>query len=187
MRPAALFYALSLVAFTVFTTATAAPRSSNTDVLPARAPSPVVEARAPAPEPSGSRLLTRGLRKRKQRVMSEEDIISDHLCPQPLRVCPLSGESRPSTMAEWIDEGFECVNHEEDLYSCGGCSTVDEQYVFFSHFSQGSHTCSRCCGRHDCTKIEGALNVACTRGSCRVDSCTTGYTRSLDGKSCIKA
>lgn len=123
MRPATLFYAFALVAFTVFTTVTAAP--SNNDALAARTSSPVLEARAPAPEPSIVR--RRSLRKRKQRVMSEEDIISDHLCPKPLRVCPLSKESRPSTMAEWIDEGFECVNHEEDLYSCGGCSTVDDQ------------------------------------------------------------
>lgn len=39
--------------------------------------------------------------------------------------------------------------------------------------------------RYDCTAIKGAQAVSCIVGACRVDSCTHGYTPSLDGTTCI--
>ncbi|KAI0348228.1 hypothetical protein BDW22DRAFT_1309834, partial [Trametopsis cervina] len=137
-----------------------------------RDPSPV-EARAPAPAPSNARRTNQArapapsgaLRKRKQQVLSPEEAISQHLCPRPMRACPLSPASAPTTLEEWISDGFECVDNSEDLTSCGGCGLSEPQY--------------------DCTSIEGAVGVSCVIGTCHVDSCAEGYVRSLDGKSCV--
>jgi len=55
--------------------------------------------------------------------------------------------------------GWECVNTQADLESCGGCARPTEG------------------GRVgvDCTAIVGANGVACVDGSCQVASCLRGF------------
>ncbi|KAI0094389.1 hypothetical protein BDY19DRAFT_863518, partial [Irpex rosettiformis] len=93
--------------------------------------------------------------------------VSQFLCPKPLRVCPISAETHPTNLEQWIHDGFECVDDREDLTSCGGCGLSDSKY--------------------DCTAIEGAVGVSCVIGECRVDSCAKGFTVALDHKACLKA
>lgn len=121
MRPASLLSAVTLVALAALSPMSVA-LPADTGDLAARSPSQL-EAREAIPSPEARRSLA----KRKQRVMTEEELISHYLCPQPMRVCPLTNVSRPSTLEEWISEGYECVDDFEDLTSCGGCSTVDDR------------------------------------------------------------
>ncbi|KAI0348014.1 hypothetical protein BDW22DRAFT_1424247 [Trametopsis cervina] len=81
------------------------------------------------------------------------------LCPTGLQACPL-----PGLMLSSGD--YDCVDPVNDLNSCGGCSSTGEG--------------------QDCSAIEGVWNVGCVRGQCKVDTCTDGYTVSVDGKSCRK-
>ncbi|KAI0686639.1 hypothetical protein BC835DRAFT_1287841 [Cytidiella melzeri] len=102
----------------------------------------------------------------KQKVVSQQELVSQYLCPRPMLACPISPESHPLTIEQWIHDGFECVDDHEDLTSCGGCGLIDVQY--------------------DCTAVKGALGVSCVVGACRVDSCMRGYTLALDGRSCVR-
>ncbi|KAJ3861052.1 protein priA [Lentinula novae-zelandiae] len=77
-------------------------------------------------------------------------------CPKGLDACPIAG----SSLAD-----YECLDTEAELESCGGCASVGEG--------------------QDCTAIEGAWNVGCDRGSCKVYSCFAGFKLSSDGTSCI--
>ncbi|KAL1410696.1 hypothetical protein Q8F55_001638 [Vanrija albida] len=52
-------------------------------------------------------------------------------------------------------DGFECVDVLHDLESCGGCPGVDGV---------------------DCTTIEGASDVSCVLGKCKVHACDEGLT-----------
>ncbi|KAJ3719922.1 protein priA [Lentinula raphanica] len=76
-------------------------------------------------------------------------------CPKGLDACPISG----------LLGDFECLDTSVELESCGGCAST----------GQGQ----------DCTAIEGAWNVGCNSGSCKVYSCFAGYKLSSDGTSCI--
>ncbi|GJE89558.1 hypothetical protein PsYK624_056610 [Phanerochaete sordida] len=164
MHPSTLLYVFTLLA--AASPIAALPSSDATHVarnapsLQARSPSPSLAARSPAP--SGS-LKKRALR---QKPLTPEQAIWKHLCPMSMRACPIDAASAPTTLTEWIRDGFECVDTTEDLTSCGGCGGVDVKY--------------------DCTAISGSDAVSCTRGECRVDSCQEGYTLSLDSKSCIR-
>ncbi|KAH9929826.1 uncharacterized protein B0H18DRAFT_873667, partial [Fomitopsis serialis] len=97
-------------------------------------------------------------------VVPPEADISPILCPLSMAACPIS-EAVPTSLEEWVQQGFECVDLREDLTSCGGCGAVDVQ--------------------HDCTAIPNALGVSCEVGTCRVQSCRPGFTPALDGKGCI--
>jgi len=80
------------------------------------------------------------------------------LCPTGLDACPIPGSSG-------LTGDFECLDTTNELESCGGCASL----------GQGQ----------DCTNIKGAWNVGCERGTCVVYTCTGGFRRSSDGKSCI--
>ncbi|KAJ4486166.1 protein priA [Lentinula aciculospora] len=77
-------------------------------------------------------------------------------CPKGLDACLISGSSLGD---------FECLDTSVELESCGGCASTGEG--------------------QDCTAIEGAWNVGCNSGSCKVYSCTAGFKLSPDGTSCI--
>ena len=134
MRLTSVISMFAILVFAVVSpTAVAVP--ANEGVIAARGPSPGLVARAPtpslaarAPAPSGS------LRKRalRQKPLTPEEVISQHLCPAPMRACPLNAQSAPTTLTSWITEGFECVDPQEDLFSCGGCATVDTKCVLVS-------------------------------------------------------
>ncbi|KZT73285.1 hypothetical protein DAEQUDRAFT_662375 [Daedalea quercina L-15889] len=97
-------------------------------------------------------------------VVPPEADLSPILCPLSMNVCPIS-ETVPTTLEEWVEHGYECVDVREDLNSCGGCGSVDVQY--------------------DCTAIPNALGISCEVGACRVHSCKPGFTLALDGTSCV--
>jgi len=102
--------------------------------------------------------------KREQERITAEENVSSQLCPLSMSACPITA-STPSSLSEWIEQGFECVEFSEDLTSCGGCGIIDAQY--------------------DCTAIPGALGVACDMGSCRVHTCRPGYSLAPDGMTCV--
>ncbi|KAJ3786654.1 protein priA [Lentinula aff. detonsa] len=77
-------------------------------------------------------------------------------CPKGLDACPISG----SLLGD-----YECLDTSVELESCGGCASTGEG--------------------QDCTAIEGAWNVGCDSGSCRVYSCFAGFKLSSDRTSCI--
>ncbi|KAK7695107.1 hypothetical protein QCA50_002297 [Cerrena zonata] len=139
--------------------------------LPSRAyearspiPSRALEARAPKPSRAFDR---RSTLEEEQIAMSEEEMISNALCPYALTACPNNPNSRPTSIESWLREGFECVDVQSDLNSCGGCATVSES--------------------RDCTTIPNAVGVSCIAGSCRIDSCQSGFVQSINGTSCVRA
>jgi hypothetical protein len=77
-------------------------------------------------------------------------------CPAGLEACPISS---------LIGGSYECIDIAVELESCGGCSSLGEG--------------------QDCTAIPGAWNVGCEQGACAVYTCSAGFRRSQDGKSCI--
>lgn len=126
MRSTAFISTLALLAVAAVNPVVARPGGEPS--LVARAPSPSLVARAPspslaarAPAPSGS-FTKRALR---QKPLSPEEAVAQQLCPGTMRACPIDAQSSPATLLEWIQEGFECVDPQEDLTSCGGCGTTD--------------------------------------------------------------
>lgn len=84
----------------------------------------------------------------------------DMHCTRGLQACPrYAGRG-----------GFECINTRSDPESCGGCRDLD---------GKGSGS--------DCTAITGVSVTRCVKGSCVIDSCQKGYTKSLDGSSCVSS
>ncbi|KAG9042531.1 hypothetical protein FS837_010752 [Tulasnella sp. UAMH 9824] len=82
------------------------------------------------------------------------------LCPSGFTSCPrLSGQA-----------GSDCVDTENDPESCGGCVGLE---------GEGSGT--------DCTAIQGTSATRCVKGSCVIDSCRKGFTKSIDGTSCVSS
>ncbi|OCH95732.1 hypothetical protein OBBRIDRAFT_499786 [Obba rivulosa] len=148
--------------------------------LVARAPGPSLAARAPTPSAGTKRHDVRApapsssFKKRstlEQQPITTVDDISRYLCPSKTSVCPIASSGLavaiPATVSEWIEKGFECVDFEADLTSCGGCGSIDAKY--------------------DCTIVPGALGVSCVAGACRVDSCKAGYVRAHDNTTCVPA
>jgi len=76
------------------------------------------------------------------------------VCPSGFSSCPVSSDSGAYT---------ECVDTATELESCGGCTTL----------GQGQN----------CNDIDGAWNVACERGTCKVYTCEGGYK--LDDNACV--
>jgi len=142
---------------------------SSDDALEARSPfpSPALEARAPEPSNKKRSPITK---RSKQLTMTPSQQFSQQLCPFGMSVCPIASAAgvsttAPSSLLGWITEGFECVDFEEDLTSCGGCGSMDV--------------------RRDCTAIPGAFGVSCIANACHIDSCKTGFSLSADGKACV--
>jgi len=162
-----LYAALSLLSLVALAHASVLPDV----VIVARSPSPSHTLEARAPQPS---VTKRGPRvKRKQIPLSPEEEMSHHLCPLGMSVCPMPSESSalttrpvPTTLLQWIQEGFECADLDYDLTSCGGCGSVN--------------------ARHDCTTIPNALGVSCMEGACRVETCKPGFTLAAGGRTCVR-
>ncbi|KAI0312619.1 hypothetical protein OF83DRAFT_1066876 [Amylostereum chailletii] len=83
---------------------------------------------------------------------------SASLCPAEHEACPVVGSLG-------LTSDYECINTSVELESCGGCSSVQPE--------------------RDCTRIEGAWNVGCETGACKVYSCMLGYKVSDDHSSCV--
>jgi len=78
------------------------------------------------------------------------------VCPSRLQACPVSSE--PGAYQE-------CVDTATELESCGGCTTLGKG--------------------QNCNKIEGAWNVACEQGTCKVYTCEGGYKLDADNNTCV--
>ncbi|OWZ69153.1 hypothetical protein AYX15_00003 [Cryptococcus neoformans] len=127
-----------------------------------------------APQPSRRMGATK--RSKKIEPLKKKDY-SSFLCPGGSVACPIPGdEVSPSSvealekslnsLADWFKVGFECVELETELNSCGGCLAL------------GSG--------QDCALIENARTTGCENGSCQVYSCFDGYVVSPDRTSCVK-
>ncbi|GAA5845943.1 hypothetical protein JCM3766R1_000868 [Sporobolomyces carnicolor] len=101
-------------------------------------------------------------------------------CPPGEVACPISGSTTyedalkqhmtGNKTVQGImagDGGYECVNVQEALDSCGGCASTGE-------------------GR-DCTKIRGAVGVGCAESRCLVFSCRPGWKVSMSGEACVRS
>ncbi|GAA6064127.1 hypothetical protein JCM10212_006766 [Sporobolomyces blumeae] len=64
-----------------------------------------------------------------------------------------------------VGDGYECIDAQSDLESCGGCVADGEG--------------------QDCTAIFGAEGVMCQQGRCVVESCVPGLQVSADETSCV--
>lgn len=74
------------------------------------------------------------------------------LCPVGAEACPLKRGS--------FSAGYQCINTQEELESCGGCETLGEG--------------------QNCNFIMGA-NAGCSSGKCVIFSCRKGYKLQSDG------
>ncbi|KZO95956.1 hypothetical protein CALVIDRAFT_564237 [Calocera viscosa TUFC12733] len=68
-------------------------------------------------------------------------------------------------------QGWQCVDVQSSATSCGGCAIP-------SQLSEAVGT--------DCTAIDGAGDVSCVMGSCRVETCTEGWAVRADGAACVR-
>ncbi|GAA6001907.1 uncharacterized protein JCM10292_005969 [Rhodotorula paludigena] len=103
------------------------------------------------------------------------------LCPAKEIACPILGsttygdalahhfssENKGVTGVMAGSGGYECIDTNEALDSCGGCASTGEG--------------------QDCTKIRGSAGVGCSEGRCVVFSCQPGWKPSLSGSKCIRA
>jgi hypothetical protein len=113
----------------------------------------------------------KGHRKRAvpRRVLEEtfDDAIVDNTdsqsspCPKPDNACPIFANNA-NRLALKADD-FECVNINEDLDNCGGCTSVGLG--------------------ESCVDIPGIRGTACIKGKCQIYSCKSGYKRVIDPKS----
>lgn len=99
------------------------------------------------------------------------------LCPAHETACPIAG-STSFTKVLSVDKlapldgkdpagGYECIDTQTSLDSCGGCASTGE----------GT----------DCTALPHVAGVGCDRGECVIFTCGAGYRVSLDGKKCVRA
>lgn len=65
---------------------------------------------------------------------------------------------------------YECVDAENDLESCGGCSIP---------LHRGSPV------GVDCTSLPGVADVSCMGGSCFIHKCMPGYELAVDNSMCM--
>ncbi|WWC58615.1 uncharacterized protein I303_101158 [Kwoniella dejecticola CBS 10117] len=87
-------------------------------------------------------------------------------CPAQQMACPVSPMTDVQLAQSNADTPYECILPQEDLYSCGGCTTLGTGL--------------------DCTAIPGVLSVSCAIGSCNVHSCKPGFTVTSDGQGCVE-
>lgn len=92
-----------------------------------------------APQPSRRMGATK--RSKKTEPLKKKDY-SSFLCPGGSVACPIPGdEVTPSSvealeqslnsLADWFKVGFECVELDTELNSCGGCLALGSGYVDF--------------------------------------------------------
>ncbi|OBZ71303.1 Protein priA [Grifola frondosa] len=93
-------------------------------------------------------------------------------CAPGHKNCPLYSSSLASKIG--FLRGYECVDIENDLESCGGCVSTDSQF--------GEHSAD---GGRDCSAIPNVDVVQCRSGKCLIDKCDAGYSVSEDGERCI--
>lgn len=159
------------------------------------APSPLeaptkLQPRKPAP----SRRM--GQRRAKKAEPLKKKDYSSFLCPGGSVACPIPPHSLEgvtpqsaatlgdglNSLADWFKVGFECIELDTELNSCGGCLALGAGYVCWSAlFLQ-----SLMLDRQDCATISNARATGCQSGTCVVYSCFDGYVVGPDRQTCIK-
>lgn len=90
-------------------------------------------------------------------IKRNRDVVG--LCPKNLDACPIQRHSRTL-----MPKGYECIDTQQELTSCGGCFTTNE-------------------GR-DCTKVSGVREAGCQAGKCVAYKCNRGHK--LLANICVK-
>ncbi|KAI0345798.1 hypothetical protein BDW22DRAFT_1353395 [Trametopsis cervina] len=90
-------------------------------------------------------------------------------CAFGLHHCPVYGQWQKGTFLK----GFECIDTQHELESCGGCVHND---------SPDGEVNNR--GGQDCSAITGVDTVRCVQGRCVIDKCAWGYAISADKLHC---
>ncbi|KAI5477361.1 hypothetical protein MNV49_006426 [Pseudohyphozyma bogoriensis] len=109
-----------------------------------------VAAQSPVPrERRRAFLEERALEAKVDHVIEKRQATARMSRRRETRLCPEGFEACASKV------GFECVNINEDLESCGGCPGTAESV--------------------DCTALSGVSSVACTAGACIVSGCDIGF------------
>ncbi|KAG0151684.1 hypothetical protein CROQUDRAFT_71416 [Cronartium quercuum f. sp. fusiforme G11] len=80
------------------------------------------------------------------------------LCPAGLNACPISPFS--------ASKGYECIDTQEEIESCGGCSSTGEGL--------------------NCNTIPGVKYAGCAVGQCLAFECETGFNLTSE-KTCVPA
>ncbi|WWD17993.1 hypothetical protein CI109_102439 [Kwoniella shandongensis] len=131
-----------------------------------------LQPRAPMP----SRRMGATKRSKKVEPLKKKDY-SSFLCPGGSVACPIPPDeitpesavtlqSGLNSLADWFKVGFECVELDTELNSCGGCLALG--------------------AGQDCTTILNARATGCEFGTCQVYSCFEGYVVSPDRTTCVK-
>ncbi|OCF55621.1 hypothetical protein L486_07106 [Kwoniella mangroviensis CBS 10435] len=139
----------------------------------AAAPADKLQPRAPQP----SRRMGAQKRAKKVEPLKKKDY-SSFLCPGGSVACPIPTsdditpesvnnlETSLNSLADWFKVGFECVELDSELNSCGGCLALG--------------------AGQDCSLIANARATGCESGTCQVYSCFDGYVVSPDRQTCVK-
>ncbi|GAA5988908.1 hypothetical protein JCM10908_006224 [Rhodotorula pacifica] len=118
-------------------------------------------------------VLNPSSRARHKRSITAEEALS--LCPAGEQACPIAGSTTFDQAVALLQSGvelttflnasggYECLDTQGSLESCGGCASTGHG--------------------QDCTLIAHAGNVGCEQGRCIVSSCRFGYipTAAFDG------
>jgi len=158
----------------------AAPLLSLANPVPDAKPAPLdpAPAKLQPRQPQPSKRM--GQRRAKRAEPLKKKDYSSFLCPGGSVACPIPPpsaaditpqsittlESSLNSLADWFKVGFECIELDTELNSCGGCLS----------FGAGQ----------DCTSISNARATGCEAGSCLVYSCFDGYVVSPDRATCVK-
>ncbi|KAI0041584.1 hypothetical protein FA95DRAFT_1459022, partial [Auriscalpium vulgare] len=70
--------------------------------------------------------------------------------------------------------GFECLNTNKALDSCGGCMYPSPFLLESQQGPKGT----------DCSRLPNVLDVGCSAGRCLVERCKPGFKVSLSGDAC---
>ncbi|KAI7942206.1 hypothetical protein MJO28_012233 [Puccinia striiformis f. sp. tritici] len=97
-----------------------------------------------------------------RRSIAAEDSLINEKCPAGLSACPIS-----SGMTAKPSAGFECLDLQQEVTSCGGCAST----------GQGV----------DCTTMKGVSSAGCSEGKCKIFSCKYGYRYSTVHNVCYKS
>ncbi|KAH9445958.1 hypothetical protein MJO28_012199 [Puccinia striiformis f. sp. tritici] len=97
-----------------------------------------------------------------RRSIAAEDSSINEKCPAGLSACPIS-----SGMTIKASAGFECLDVQQEVTSCGGCAST----------GQGV----------DCTTMKGVSSAGCSEGKCKIFSCKYGYRYSTVHNVCYKS
>ncbi|WVO13161.1 hypothetical protein L204_100773 [Cryptococcus depauperatus] len=142
----------------------------------AAAPAADGPARPQARSPQPSRRMGALKRSKKVEPLKKKDY-SSFLCPGGLVACPIPGDEVTeqsaaalaqslNSLADWFKIGFECIELDAELNSCGGCLAL------------GSG--------QDCSLIANARSTGCENGSCQVHSCLENFIVAPDKRSCVR-